>query len=78
MTRLHTATHMLQQALRDVLGNEVKQMGSDITAERTRFDFTFSRKLTPEEIKKVEDRVNEKIKEGLPVTFVELPRTEAE
>ena len=78
VTRLHTATHMLQQALRDVLGNEVKQMGSDITAERTRFDFTFSRKLTPEEIKKVEDRVNEKIKEDLPVAFVELPRAEAE
>ncbi len=78
VTRLHTATHLLQQALRDVLGNEVRQAGSDITAERTRFDFTFGRKLTPEEIAKVEARVNEKIKEDLPVAFVELPRKEAE
>lgn len=76
--RLHTATHLLQQALREILGPEVRQMGSDITPERTRFDFTFSRKLLAEEIKKVEDLVNEKIKEDLPVNFVELPKTEAE
>ncbi|KKS27128.1 MAG: Alanine-tRNA ligase, partial [Candidatus Yanofskybacteria bacterium GW2011_GWC2_41_9] len=82
VTRLHTATHLLQTALRKVLGpstdGEVTQAGSDITAERLRFDFSFSRKLTPEEIKKVEDLVNEKIKEDLPVSFVELPKSEAE
>lgn len=78
VTRLHTATHMLQQALRDVLGPEVKQAGSDITVERTRFDFTFGRKLTPEEIKKVEDRVNEKIAEDLKVQKVVMPKAEAE
>lgn len=78
VTRLHTATHMLQQALRMVLGNEVHQAGSDITAERARFDFNFSRKLTAEEIKKVEDIVNEKIGEDLPVQKVVLPKTEAE
>ncbi len=76
--RLHTATHLLQQALREVLGPDVHQMGSDITSERTRFDFAFPRKLTPEEIKKTEDIVIEKIKEDLPVGFVELPKAEAE
>ena len=76
--RLHTATHLLQQALREVLSKEVSQAGSDITPERTRFDFNFSRKLTPEEIKKVEGLVNQKIKEDLPVNFVELPKSEAE
>ncbi len=78
VTRLHTATHMLQQALRDVLGPEVKQAGSDITVERTRFDFSFGRKLTLEEIKKVEDRVNEKIEEDLKVRKVVMPKAEAE
>ncbi|MEK9179984.1 MAG: alanine--tRNA ligase-related protein [Patescibacteria group bacterium] len=76
--RLHTATHLLQRALREVLGNEVHQMGSDITPERTRFDFSFPRKMTDEEKKKVEDLVNHKIKEDLPVQFVELPKSEAE
>lgn len=76
--RLHTATHLLQQALRDVLGNEVEQRGSDINASRTRFDFSFSRKMTAEEIKKVEEIVNEKIKENLPVHFKILPKKEAE
>src|SRR5207245_21434 len=70
--------HMLQQALREVLGPEVAQRGSDITSERTRFDFSFPRKLTPEEIKKVEDLVNEKIKEDLPMQHKEMPKTEAE
>jgi len=78
VTRLHTATHMLQQALREVLGPEVKQAGSDITVERTRFDFAFSRKLTPEEIKAVEEKVNAKIKEDLPMQKVVLPKSEAE
>jgi len=76
--RLHTATHLLQQALRDVLGNEVEQRGSDITVERTRFDFSFSRKMTVEEIKKAEDIVNQKIKEDLPINFQEMSESEAE
>lgn len=76
--RLHTTTHLLQRALREVLGNEVHQMGSDVTAERTRFDFSFPRKLTPEEIKKVENLINEQIKEDMPVNFVEMPKAEAE
>lgn len=75
--RLHTATHLLQQALRDVLGAEVKQSGSDITAERTRFDFSFSRKMTTEEIKKVEDKVNEMIAKDLPVAFEQMPKDQA-
>ncbi len=76
--RLHTATHLLQQALREVLGPEVHQMGSDITPERTRFDFSFTRKMTPEEIKKTEEIVNQKIKEDLPVQYKEMPKAEAE
>lgn len=78
VTRLHTATHLLNRALHDVFGDEVMQRGSDITSERARFDFSFSRKMTPEEIKKVEDLVNQKIREDLPVNFVELPKAEAE
>jgi len=77
VTKLHTATHLLHQALREVLGKEVRQMGSDINPERLRFDFSFSRKLTPEEIKKVEDIVNQKIKESLPVIKKEMPFQEA-
>lgn len=67
MTRLHTATHLMHQALREVLGSAVKQMGSDINIERTRFDFTFSRKVTDEELKRIEGIVNQKISEDLPV-----------
>jgi alanyl-tRNA synthetase len=66
-TRLHTATHLLQQALMDVLGDHVKQSGSNITPERTRFDFTHPKKLSTEKIKKVEEIVNQKIREALPV-----------
>jgi len=76
--RLHTATHLLQWALIEVLGKNIRQTGSDITAERTRFDFSFDRKLTSEEIKKIENLVNQKIKENLPVYFKEMPKTEAE
>ena len=68
-TKYHTATHLLQQALIDVLGNQVAQKGSNINNERMRFDFTFERPMTKEEIQKVEDIVNEKIKEDLPVTM---------
>ena len=67
--RGHTATHLLHQALRDVLGNQVHQTGSNITPERVRFDFSFDRKMTDEEIKQVEEIVNQKIKKDLPVHF---------
>ncbi|MGC9031768.1 MAG: alanine--tRNA ligase-related protein, partial [Minisyncoccia bacterium] len=75
--RLHTATHLLQQALREVLGEKVRQAGSDINAKRTRFDFAFDRKLTKEELKRIEEIVNQKIKENLPVNFVEMKKEEA-
>ena len=78
VTRLHTATHLLQAALRKVLGDEVRQAGSDITAERTRFDFTFGRKLTPEEIIKTENTVNWAIEQDFPVAFKEMAKTDAE
>lgn len=78
VTRLHTATHMLQQALREVLGSDARQRGSDITVSRARFDFNFSRKLTADEIKKIEGIVNGKIAENLEVGHVVLPRAEAE
>ena len=68
-TKYHTATHLLQQALFDVLGDQVAQKGSNINSERMRFDFTFERAMTAEEIQKVQDIVNEKIKEDLPVTM---------
>lgn len=77
VTRLHTATHMLQAALRKVLGDEVRQAGSDITAERLRFDFTFSRKMTPEEIGQVEKLINDAVAQDLKVSYEELPIEEA-
>lgn len=78
VTRLHTATHLLHQALREVLGNDVRQMGSDITVERTRFDFLFPRKLSSDERLMIEQKVNGKIKENLPVRFEEMAKEEAE
>jgi alanyl-tRNA synthetase len=69
----HTATHLMHQALRDVLGNNVHQTGSNITPERVRFDFTFDRKLTDEEIQKVKEIVLQKIKEDLPVHYEIMP-----
>lgn len=71
-TRLHTATHLLQAALRKVLGNHVKQMGSDITPQRLRFDFSHPQKMTVKDLKKVEDLVNQKIKEDLEVKKEEM------
>lgn len=77
VTRLHTATHLLQAALRGILGDEVLQRGSDITVDRTRFDFSFPRKVTKEELQRVEDKVNEIIKADLPFQKVELPLEKA-
>jgi len=76
-TRLHTATHLLHSALREILGSHVQQMGSDITPQRLRFDFSHSQKMTEEEIKKVEDLVNQKIKEDLEVKREEMDYQEA-
>ncbi len=76
-TKLHTATHILHQALHDVLGDEVGQKGSNITAERLRFDFSFPRKLTDDEKGKVEEIVNHKIQEALPMQNIILPKEEA-
>ncbi|MBO5866491.1 MAG: alanine--tRNA ligase, partial [Clostridia bacterium] len=76
-THLHTATHLLQAALRRVLGDEVKQKGSNITPERLRFDFSFGRPMTKEEIVEVERLVNEAIQAKMPITCVELPIEQA-
>jgi len=75
--KFHTATHLLHQALREALGEHVRQMGSDITSQRLRFDFSHSAKMTGEEIKKVEEIVNQKIKEDLEVKKEEMPYEEA-
>ncbi|XEC92506.1 alanine--tRNA ligase [Paenibacillus tarimensis] len=74
---LHTATHLLHAALRKVLGDEVAQKGSNITAERLRFDFSFHRKMTEEEIAATERLVNEAIAEGVKITFAEMTLDEA-
>ncbi len=76
-TKLHTATHLLNQALREVISKDIKQLGSNITPERLRFDFNFNRKLTDQELKKVEDEVNKRIKEGLKVERIETTLDEA-
>lgn len=77
-TKLHTATHLLGEALRKVLNNsDIKQKGSNITAERLRYDFNFDRKLTPEEKQAVEDEVNTQIGAAMDVTVEELPLQEA-
>jgi alanyl-tRNA synthetase len=75
--KYHTATHLMYQALRDVLGDHVIQRGSNITEERLRFDFSHPEKVTTEQIKKVEDIVNEQISKDLKVSWAEYPTTEA-
>jgi alanyl-tRNA synthetase len=74
---LHTATHLLHAALRKVLGEEVAQKGSNITAERLRFDFSFHRKMTEEEIAATERLVNEAIAEGVEIIFEEMTLEDA-
>jgi len=75
--RYHTAAHLMLAALRQVLGEQVSQKGSNITPERLRFDFSYNQKMTLEEIKQVEDLVNDKIKENLPVKMEEITLEEA-
>jgi alanyl-tRNA synthetase len=76
--KYHTATHLLHQALKNVLGENVNQAGSNITPERLRFDFTFERKMTQEEIEKTEKIVNEWIEQDLKVRREEVKKIEAE
>ena len=76
-TALHTATHLLHQALREILGDHVTQAGSNINAERLRFDFTHEEKLSSEELNKVESRVNDIIRRDLPVECKEMTLEEA-
>jgi len=71
--KYHTATHLMYQALRQILGDHVIQHGSNITEDRLRFDFSHPDKLTPEQIKQVEDIVNEQIQNDLKVSFAEYP-----
>ncbi|MBN1683429.1 alanine--tRNA ligase [Candidatus Bathyarchaeota archaeon] len=75
--KLHTATHLLNEALRQVLGKEIYQKGSNITQKRLRFDFNFDRKITDYELKQVEDLVNKQISKALPVKRIETTLDEA-
>ncbi|MDQ6985784.1 MAG: alanine--tRNA ligase [Candidatus Dojkabacteria bacterium] len=77
-TKLHTTHHLLLKALQMVLGEDVKQRGSNITGERLRIDFSYDSKLTPEQVEEVEKIVNEKIEDGLKVERVEMPKADAE
>ncbi len=76
-TKYHTATHLLLVALRQLFGSEIYQKGSNITAERLRFDFNYPEKLTAEQLKQAEDLVNEKIQEKIPVELTEMSKDEA-
>jgi len=75
--RLHTATHLLNEALRNVLGGDIIQKGSNITPERLRFDFNFHRKLNKNELKEVEDEVNKQITKAIPIKKIEMTFEEA-
>lgn len=76
-TKLHTATHLLNAALRNLIDPDIRQKGSNITAERLRFDFNFDRKLTPEELKAIEKYVNDAIKADIPVVCKEMSLEDA-
>ena len=76
-TKLHTATHLLNAALRQVLSADIMQKGSNITPERLRFDFNFDRKVTPEELQRISDIVNEAIRSNIDVVCEEVPYEEA-
>ena len=76
-TKYHTATHLLNQAVKEVLGDHIHQKGSNITAERMRFDFSCDHKLSDEEKKAAEDLVNKWISEGLDVTVTEMSKEDA-
>lgn len=78
VVKYHTATHLLHQALKNVLGEDANQKGSNITPERLRFDFSYPQKMTLEQIKKTEDLVNEWINADLKVTREEMAKSEAE
>lgn len=75
--RYHTATHLLHQALFDILGDHIEQKGSNINTDRMRFDFSHPEKISPEVLDKIEELVNEKIKASLPVQMIELNKDEA-
>jgi len=75
--KYHTATHLLLAALRQIIGEETYQKGSNITAERMRFDFNYPEKMTPELLKQVEDLVNQKIQEKISVEMTEMSKDEA-
>ncbi|MCQ2070407.1 MAG: alanine--tRNA ligase-related protein, partial [archaeon] len=76
-TKLHTATHLLNAALRNLISEDIRQKGSNITPERLRFDFNIDRKLTPEELAAIEKYVNDAIKADLPVVCEEMTLEEA-
>jgi len=76
--KYHTATHLLHQALFDVLGSDIRQEGSNITGERLRFDYYSTHKPDESQIRQIEQIVNEKIKEELPIEFKIMPKNEAE
>lgn len=77
VTSYHTATHLLHASLRKILGNNVGQKGSNITSERLRFDFSYPEKLTDEELKSVEEIINNKINDKLPVLLTQMPKDKA-
>jgi alanyl-tRNA synthetase len=77
VVKLHTVTHLMYRAMKQVLGDHIVQRGSNITAERTRFDFSHPEKVTPDQIKEIEDIVNEKIDDDLPVSWQEERTEEA-
>ena len=78
ITKYHTATHLLHSALRKILGDHVQQSGSNITSERLRFDFSHGDKVTDDQLKQVQDLVNQQIKLDLPVVIETMPFVEAQ